>query len=82
MLEALESIIPHVNDKYTLLYGIEVKFYSLKLSLNERLQTSIKGLYAAGDGAGVTRGVIQAAASGLVSARSMLEEIHETISKN
>ena len=56
MLEALESIIPHVNDKYTLLYGIEVKFYSLKLSLNEKLQTSIKGLYAAGDGAGVTRG--------------------------
>ena len=81
MLEALESIIPHVNDKYTLLYGIEVKFYSLKLSLNERLETSVKGLYAAGDGAGVTRGVIQASASGLVSARSIIEDIHKINSK-
>ena len=81
MLEALDSIIPHVNDKYTLLYGIEVKFYSLKLSLNERLETSVKGLYAAGDGAGVTRGVIQASASGLVSARSIMEDIHKMNSR-
>jgi len=82
MLEALESIIPHVNDKYTLLYGIEVKFYSLKLALDSKLKTSVKGLYAAGDGAGVTRGVIQASASGLVSARSIIEEINKTVSNS
>ncbi len=74
MLAALDNIIPGVNSGHTLLYGIEVKFYSLKVVLDSGLRTSIKGLYAAGDGAGVTRGVIQASASGLWAARAMLEE--------
>lgn len=72
MLHALDTIMPGINGPHTLLYGVEVKFYSLRLGLDETLQTSISGLYAAGDGAGVTRGVIQASASGLVAARSIL----------
>ena len=72
MLTALDNIIPGVNGSHTLLYGVEVKFYSLKVALDKGLQTAIPGLYAAGDGAGVTRGVIQASASGLWAARSML----------
>ncbi|WP_302805796.1 NAD(P)/FAD-dependent oxidoreductase [Cloacibacillus porcorum] len=72
MLSALDHIIPGINGSHTLLYGVEVKFYSLKVALDKGLQTSIKGLYAAGDGAGVTRGVIQASASGLWAARSIL----------
>ena len=74
MLAALDNIIPGVNSGHTLLYGVEVKFYSLKVGLDSGLRTSIKGLYAAGDGAGVTRGVIQASASGIWVARAMLSE--------
>lgn len=74
MLAALDNIIPGVNSGHTLLYGVEVKFFSLKVALDSGLRTSIKGLYAAGDGAGVTRGVIQASASGLWAARAMLNE--------
>lgn len=74
MLAALDNIIPGLNSGHTLLYGVEVKFYSLKVSLDRGLRTSIPGLYAAGDGAGVTRGVIQASASGLLAARSMIME--------
>jgi len=69
----------HLTDilemiQHTLLYGVEVKFYSLKLALDENLQTVLPGLYACGDGAGVTRGVIQASASGIVAARAILGE--------
>ncbi len=74
MLAALDNIIPGVNSRHTLLYGAEVKFYSLKVALDSGLRTSIRGLYAAGDGAGVTRGVIQASASGIWAARAMLSE--------
>lgn len=74
MLSALDNIIPGVNSGHTLLYGVEVKFYSLKIALNSGLRTSIPGLYAAGDGAGVTRGVIQASASGLWAARAILSQ--------
>lgn len=73
MLSALDNIIPGINSRHTLLYGVEVKFYSLKVALDSNLQTSIPGLYAAGDGAGVTRGVIQASASGLWAARAMFK---------
>ncbi len=71
MLEALDGIAPGVNSRHTLLYGVEVKFYSMQLKLTTGLETEVKGLYAAGDGAGVSRGLIQASVSGVVAARSI-----------
>ncbi|MDR3254425.1 MAG: FAD-dependent oxidoreductase [Synergistaceae bacterium] len=73
MISALDHIIPGLDGPHTLLYGVEVKFFSLKLDLSPSLSTKIPGLWAAGDGAGVTRGVIQASASGLWAARSILK---------
>ncbi len=75
MLETLDKIAPGVNATSTLLYGVEVKFYSLRLKLSERLETERKNLFAAGDGAGITRGIVQSAVSGIVTARSILERV-------
>ncbi|MDR0615331.1 MAG: FAD-dependent oxidoreductase [Synergistaceae bacterium] len=75
MIAALDHIIPGIDGPNTLLYGVEVKFFSLKLELDKSLRTKVPGLWAAGDGAGVTRGVIQASASGLWAARTMLENM-------
>jgi uncharacterized protein len=36
--------------------------------------SQIKGLYIIGDGAGITRGLIQASCSGIIAARSVLKE--------
>lgn len=72
MLEALENVAPGVNSRHTLLYGVEVKFYSLQLKLTSGLETDVKNLFAVGDGAGVSRGLIQASASGVVAAREIL----------
>ena len=71
-LEAIDRLAPGVNGDGTLLYGVEVKFYSSRLELDEHLRTRVEGLYAIGDGAGVTRGLIQSSASGLVAARAVL----------
>ena len=70
MLDAMDALLPGVGGRDTLLYGAEVKFYSSRLTLGPDLQTPVKGLYAIGDGAGVTRGLVQASASGLVAARA------------
>jgi uncharacterized FAD-dependent dehydrogenase len=70
MLEALDNVAPGVNSGDTLLYGVEVKYYSQRLKLTNALETEIRNLYAAGDGAGVTRGLIQASISGVVAARA------------
>jgi uncharacterized FAD-dependent dehydrogenase len=72
MLDALDALLPGVGGRDTLLYGAEVKFYSSRLALGSDLQTPVAGLYAVGDGAGVTRGLVQASASGLVAARAVV----------
>jgi len=72
MLKAMDELAPGVYSRHTLLYGVEVKFYSSRLKLSPQLETRIENLFAAGDGAGVTRGVIQASASGIVAAREIL----------
>ena len=75
MLEAMDQLVPGVNARETLLYGVEVKFYSARLELTKELETQVKNLYAVGDGAGVTRGLVQASASGVIAARSAMKRL-------
>ena len=72
MLKALDKLCPGTASRYTLLYGIEVKFYSARVKLTNEFETEgVKNLFAIGDGAGVTRGLIQASASGISVARTI-----------
>ena len=75
MIHALDEIAPGVASRHTLLYGVEVKFYSNRLNLTRDLETEVENLYACGDGAGVTRGLIQASAAGVVAARAIQRRI-------
>jgi uncharacterized FAD-dependent dehydrogenase len=75
MLEALDKITPGVNSEDTLLYGAEVKFYSVHPKLTESLETEIENLFAVGDGAGVSRGLIQASVSGILTAREIARRL-------
>ncbi len=71
-LYALDVFCPGLAGEETILYGAEVKFYSNRLALDRGLQTPVSGLYGAGDGVGVSRGLVQASASGVWAARSIL----------
>jgi hypothetical protein len=73
MLQALDQIAPGIHSRDTLLYGVEVKFYSSRLQLNNSLETRVRNLFTIGDGAGVTRGLVQASASGVVVAREIMK---------
>jgi len=74
MLEALDVISPGVNSKHTLLYGVEVKFYTSRLVLKDCLETKkIRNLFTIGDGAGVTRGLVQASVSGVIAAEEIVK---------
>ena len=75
MLDALDNVAPGVASRHTLLYGVEAKFYSSRLKLTRDLETEVHNLFAAGDGAGVTRGLVQASASGMVAAREILSRM-------
>lgn len=73
MLESLDKVAPGVNSRHTLLYGVEAKFYSSRVNLTHQLESQIQNFFAIGDGAGVTRGLAQASATGVVVAREILD---------
>lgn len=73
MLEALDQVAPGSNSRHTLLYGVEVKFYSNRIELNNKLETKIPNFFAVGDGAGITRGLVQASAAGVTVGNEILE---------
>jgi len=73
MLTALNKIAPGLASQDTLLYGVEVKFYSSRLTLNKCLETPIDNLFTIGDGAGLTRGLVQASVSGVIAARQIVK---------
>lgn len=73
MFEALDRVAPGTNSRHTLLYGVEVKFYSSRISLSDKLETEIPNFFAIGDGAGITRGLVQASAAGTVVGREICE---------
>jgi len=73
-LEALDKVIPGVASDSTLIYAPEIKLYAMRVEVNKKLQTSVKGLYTAGDGAGVSRGIVGAAATGIIAGRDILRD--------
>ncbi len=74
MTHALDKVTPGIASEHTLFYGVEAKFYSARPKLTEELETEVLGLYCGGDGAGITRGLAQASASGVWVARSILNK--------
>ena len=79
MIYQLDKIAPGTANYDTLLYGAEVKFYSARLQLTEDLETKLHGFFAAGDGAGITRGLAQAGASGVQAARAVIRQFEEGV---
>ncbi len=72
-LETLNQIIPGVASDSTLLYAPEIKFYAMEVRVDRNMETSMKNLFAAGDGAGLSRDIINAAATGVLAARGILK---------
>jgi uncharacterized FAD-dependent dehydrogenase len=74
-IEQLDKVMPGIADPNTLLYGIEVKFYSVRIKVDKKMRSqSLENLYCTGDGAGLTRGIIQASVSGLIASKDILGE--------
>ncbi|MBR1779898.1 MAG: FAD-dependent oxidoreductase [Oscillospiraceae bacterium] len=73
MIYALDKIAPGTANDDTLLYGVEVKFYNMEVSVNDHLETRYDGLYVIGDGSGITHSLSHASASGIFVAREITE---------
>ncbi|WP_319588096.1 FAD-dependent oxidoreductase [uncultured Desulfobulbus sp.] len=76
-LEQLNQIIPGVANDETLLYAPEIKFFATQVETDHNLETSVQGLYVAGDGPGVAGNIVSAAATGLISAKAIIGTCHK-----
>ncbi len=75
MIYALDKIAPGTANDDTLLYGVEVKFYNMEVTIDQNLETCHKGLFVIGDCSGVTHSLSHASASGVHVARHLAETI-------
>ncbi len=71
-LEKLDLVIPGVAANSTLLYAPEIKFYAMRVEVGKSMETSRSNLFIAGDGAGVSRGIMTASATGVMAARGIM----------
>lgn len=71
-LDQLDKFLPGIAEDSSLIYAPEIKFYSLKLKVDKNMKTNIPFVYAIGDGAGISRGIVGAAVTGLVAGENIL----------
>ena len=65
-IKAVDHVVPGFAAGETLLYAPELKFYSNRVSMDERFETSVANLHCLGDSSGWTRGLMMASVMGLL----------------
>jgi uncharacterized protein len=70
-LKKIDKIVPGILHPSTLLYAPEIKFFDTHFITDKNLETNVKGIFVAGDGAGKSRGIVGAGISGIIAARGI-----------
>ena len=71
-IQAVDEVVPGFASNETLLYSPELKFYSNKIKMDEKLNTSVVGLHCLGDSSGWTRGLMMASIMGVLMGRKLI----------
>lgn len=74
-IKKIDKVIPGFANEDNLIYGLEIKFSNLSIELDKNFMTCVDGLYAIGDGANTSNGLIQASASGLYLGKILSEKL-------
>jgi uncharacterized FAD-dependent dehydrogenase len=74
-ISRLDTIYPGIASPQTLIYAPEIKYYGVVVEANRDMETNIEGIYVAGDGAGLSRGINVAAATGILAARGIAKSL-------
>ena len=74
-INRLDTVYPGIASPQTLLYAPEIKYYSVRARVDQKFETTLSGVFVAGDGAGLSRGINIAAATGVLAARGILNTL-------
>ncbi len=79
-LKNLDKVIPGVNNNSTLIYAPEFKRSAKSIDTNNFLEShQIKNIFFAGDGAGLSRGIVGAAVTGIIAAEGIINKIKSSL---
>ncbi len=71
-LQQLNQVVPGVANDETMLYAPEIKFFATQVETDSNLETTVKGLFMAGDGPGVAGNIVSATATALIPAKEII----------
>jgi len=74
-LEKLDAICPGIMNESTLVYAPAVEWWSNRIVVNSNMETSVKNIFAVGEGAGSSKGIVGSAATGVLAARRIIKKI-------
>lgn len=73
-IEAHDKVTPGFASNDLLLYFPEIKFRSTRVQLKSNMETTVEGLYAAGDSSGYGSGLNIAAVMGILAVRDIIKK--------
>ena len=76
-IHAMDEVVPGFAARETLLYSPELKFYSNRVKMDDKLNTNIRNFYALGDSSGWTRGLMMASMMGVLCGKKLAAEEKE-----
>ncbi len=73
-MNSLNQVVPGIGSDETLLYAPAVEWWMDKAVVDQHMETIVPGLYAIGDGAGLSQGIVHAGATGILAASGIVQK--------
>lgn len=74
-LYSLDSIFPGLADNNNLLYGPAFEWCMDTVEVSKHMETQLPNVFAIGDGAGLSQGIMYSAATGIIAAECIIERM-------
>lgn len=75
-IHSLDQIFPGIDDGNNLLYGPAFEWCMDTVAVSKHMETNIPNLFAIGDGAGLSQGIMYSASTGIIAAKCIIERMN------
>lgn len=74
-VDSLSEVFPGIAEGSNLLYGPAVEWCMDTVDVSEGMETELPNLFAVGDGAGLSQGIVYSASTGIIAAECIAERM-------
>lgn len=74
-IDSLNQVFPGIAEGSNMLYGPSVEWCMDTVDVSEDMETDLPNLFAVGDGAGLSQGIVYSASTGIIAAKCIIERM-------